>query len=1214
MSGIGEDEASADTGERIANTSEPSCGDPATAELQALQVEALAEIGNAVVITDSSANIIWVNRAFERLTGYCLKEVIGNSTRILKSGQTRRETYEDLWRTILSGAKWSGELINRRKDASVYHEEMTIAPLVNAAGTITNFVAVKRDITERKRLAQHTEMLANAVENSSNLIAITDSDGHITYANKALLESLQWSSTDLIGQHFRNLVSKNNSPEVLRRIANPVGWRGEILSPRKDGTDLAVLLSVNTIVGENGDAATIGIAQDITEQKRLNERMRMLANAVENSSNYVIITSPEGNTAYVNQALLESLQYSREELLGKHFRCLVSNTNPAGLVDQIGRPEGWRGECWARRSDGKDVPVLLNVSAIPGENGRVLGLVGIAQDITEQKRLNERIRMLANAVENSPNIVGMAGPDGRIIYANRKPFETLQYSIEEVIGRHFSEFVSKNNPPELLQEILNGSAQPGGWSGECLVPRKDGTDIPAFLSSSTVFAENGQLLGLLGIAQDISEQKVSQKELMFKNALLQAQAETTIDGILAVDQAKKVILSNRRFAEIWKIPQEMIDAGNDEPLLRHVLQQIADEAVFLERVEYLYSHPDARSKDEIRLKDGRVLDRYSSPLRDPEDRYLGRIWYFRDITERIRHEERMRLWSQVLDQSAEGIFICDMEERILVVNRAFEQLTGYSSEEVVGKTPRLLQSGRHDGRFYLEMWRTLLSTGVWRGEIWNRRKSGELYAEWLSISVVYDREGAPTHYIGIFSDVTARKRDQEKILRLAQFDSLTDLPNRVLLLERLSQTIQAAEHKNTRVAVMFLDIDRFKEVNDSLGHHTGDLLLQTVGRRLGAVTRHGQDTVSRMGGDEFVVIFPDVNAARQLTKVAEKLLSCLIPPISVDHHELTVTASIGIAIFPEDGSDAHELIRNADAAMYQAKNAGRNNFKFYTSDLHQRATESLSTENALRHAIDRHEFILHYQPQVNIQTGRLVGMEALIRWRRPDVGLVMPGNFIAIAEERGLIVPIGDWVLEEASRQAAEWRDSKLLSVPIAVNVSALQFRQRDFMEQLTATTEKHGVSPSCLDLELTERTVIRDPETTAEKLRILHAKGFHLSIDDFGTGYSSLNYLRRFPFDKIKIDRSFIADENGKNIVAAIIGLGRTLNLTVIAEGVETKEQAASLRAQGCDEAQGYLFGPAVPAEAFARSVTEWARTYRPKDPFLKPLTYYERAESTSA
>ena len=1102
LSGIAEEEASTIAGEEGAgNTSVPSCGAPATQQhpggLTRLQIEALSEIGDAVVITDSSANIIWVNRAFQQLTGYSPDEVISRSTRILKSGQTRREIYEDLWRTILGGKRWSGELINRRKDGALYHEEMTIAPLMDPDGSITNFVAVKRDITERKRLI---------------------------------------------------------------------------------------------------------------------DRMEMLANAVGNSSNHVVITSPAGNIAYVNQALLETLQYSREDLLGKHFRVLVSNSNPVDLIEKIGNPRGWKGECWARRSDGKDLPMLLNASAIRGEDGRVLGLVGIAQDISEQKRLNERMQMLANAVENTPNIVGMAGPDGRIIYANRRLLENLQYRIEEVLGRHFSELVSKNNPPELLQEILTANSRPAGWIGECLVPRKDGTDISALLSSSAVFGENGQLLGLLGIAQDISEQKVSEKELMFKNALLQAQAETTIDGILAVDQSKRIILSNRRFAEIWNIPQELIDAREDEPLLRHVLEQIADAPAFLERVEDLYNHPEERSKDEIRLKDGRVLDRYSSPLLDPENRYLGRIWYFRDITERIRHEERLRLWSQVLDQSAEGIFICDMQERILVVNRSFEQLTGYSSEEVVGKTPRILQSGRHDERFYLEMWRTLISTGVWRGEIWNRRKTGELYAEWLSISVVYDRAGTSTHYIGIFSDVTARKRDQEKILRLAQFDALTDLPNRVLLLERLNQTIQTAARKNIRVAVMFLDIDRFKEVNDSLGHHVGDLLLQTVGKRLTNVTRQGHDTVARMGGDEFVVIFPEVTDPKQMTKVAQKLLSCFLEPITLDQHHLTVTGSIGISIFPEDGSDAHELIRNADAAMYQAKNAGRNNFKFYTSDLHERATEILSTENALRLAIERQEFVLHYQPQVNIQTGKLVGMEALVRWKRPNVGLVLPATFIAIAEERGLIVPIGDWVLEEACCQAAQWQKSSVLSVPIAVNVSAVQFGHRHFVEHLFDTIGRHNLQPSRLDLEITERVVIRDPERTAEKLRALHAKGFHLSIDDFGTGYSSLSYLRRFPFDKIKIDRSFIADEDGKNIVAAIVALGRSLDLKVIAEGVETRQQMENLRVQGCDEAQGYLFGPAVSAGDFERSVIEWERSSDPKDPFVKPLTRQRRAESASA
>ncbi|HEX6803648.1 MAG TPA: PAS domain S-box protein [Terriglobales bacterium] len=1055
--------------------------------LRHLQANALAAIGNAVVLTDLSGNILWANPAFEQLTGYAVTEVAGKSTRLLKSGLTPVGLYQDLWQTILSGHKWSGEIINRRKDGSFYHEEMTIAPVMDGAGSLTNFVAVKKDITERKRLAERMQMLARAVENSSNLIAMTGPEGKLVYTNQALLDALQRSRESLLGRHFRELVSKNNSPEVLRELENPRDWRGECLSPRADGSD---------------------------------------------------------------------------------------------------------------------VRVLLNLGVIRGEGEQIVGLIGIAQDITDQKRLSERMQMLANAVEHSPDLVGMAGPDGRVVYANKALLETLRLSTDELLGAHFRKILSKNNPPHLLRQILTGSSQAGGWQGECLVPRTDGTDIPVLLSSNAVIAEDGRALGVLGVAQDITERKRAEKELFFKNALLQAEAETTIDGILAVDQSNRIILSNRRFGEIWNIPEALIAAGDDAPLLDYVTHQIEDVPGFLRLVEYLYEHRHEKRKDEIRLQDGRTLDRYTSPLLDPKGTYLGRIWYFRDISERIRGEERLKLWSQVLDQSAEGIFICDAQQNIVVVNSAFEQITGYSAQEAITKTPRILRSGRHDANFYLEMWRTLLSTGVWRGEIWNRRKNGELFAEWLSISVVYNRSGVPAHFVGIFSDVTERKRDQEKMLRLAQYDLLTDLPNRALLMEQLNQTIQVAERRKSKVGVMFLDLDRFKEVNDSLGHHAGDVLLQRVAERLSGGVRRGHDTVARMGGDEFVVIFPDLGNPRNLATIAHKLLSCFLSPVTIQEHELTVTASIGISLYPDDGLDAQELIRNADAAMYQAKAAGRNGYKFYTSDLNQRALEALSTENALRHAIERKEFALHYQPQVSLQTGQLIGVEALLRWNRHDTGMVMPSNFIGIAEERGLIVPIGRWVVEEACRQAAAWRRANAFSVPISVNVSAVQFRHRDFVDRLLSTIREYGISPGCLELELTERSVVHDPEGTGEKLRKLHGMGFRLAIDDFGTGYSSLSYLRRYPFDKIKIDRSFVMDENAANIVTAIIGLARSLNLKAIAEGVERYEQMEALRAQGCDEAQGFLFGPAVPAAEFEVSLREWQLDFDPANPFRKPLT----------
>jgi predicted signal transduction protein with EAL and GGDEF domain len=381
-----------------------------------------------------------------------------------------------------------------------------------------------------------------------------------------------------------------------------------------------------------------------------------------------------------------------------------------------------------------------------------------------------------------------------------------------------------------------------------------------------------------------------------------------------------------------------------------------------------------------------------------------------------------------------------------------------------------------------------------------------------------------------------------------------------------------------------------------LGHDAGDLLLKTLAKRLSDAVRD-EDTVARLGGDEFVVVFQGLHEAQEVTLLAQKLLSCLVLPVTLNGYELTVTASLGISLYPDDAADGQGMIRNADAAMYQAKGAGRNAFHFYTSDLNDRALELLSMENALRRAIERQEFVLHYQPQINIGSGAIVGAEALIRWNHPELGLVMPGKFISIAEERGLIVPIGNWVIEEATRQAGVWQNAGI-SIPIAVNVSAVQFRQKDFVEQLANSVRKHGITPSRIELELTEGIIMRDAETTIKILERLHEIGFQLSIDDFGTGFSSLNYLRRFPIDKIKIDRSFVSDvtqsESAASIVTAVISLAQSLKLKVIAEGVQTKEQLEILRVQRCDDAQGFLFSPALVSGEFEKLVYDWKPKYR--------------------
>jgi diguanylate cyclase (GGDEF)-like protein/PAS domain S-box-containing protein len=609
---------------------------------------------------------------------------------------------------------------------------------------------------------------------------------------------------------------------------------------------------------------------------------------------------------------------------------------------------------------------------------------------------------------------------------------------------------------------------------------------------------------------------------------------------------------------------------------------------------------DAAGDETIRIvsenltKDGRRIwcEWFNSPMRDSSGKVTRVLAMAQDVTARLIAEQELRLWSNVLAHSVEGIFICDPEQRILNVNSAFERLTGYAAQEVVGKTPRLLQSGRQSPAFYAAMWSTLLAAGSWSGEIWNRRKDGEQFLEWLSISVVYDEQRSIANFVGIFSDVTERKSAEERVARLARFDPLTDLPNRVLLADRLEQAIKTAQRAGTRVGVAFIDLDRFKEVNDSLGHKAGDVLLQEVARRLTGAVR-AEDTVARMGGDEFVVIFQHLQDAADATTWVTRVLHALRPPMDLEGHEITITASVGISMFPDDAGDAQELLRNADAAMYQAKGDGRDRVHFYTGTLNRRALNMLSVENGLRRALERDEFVLHFQPQLCVATGELIGAEALIRWNHPEQGLIMPGTFIPIAEERGLIRAIDEWVIREAVRQLAVWQGSGFCSVPIAVNVSTVPFHEKDFVERVARIITAGGIDPRQLEFELTESLTMKDVEASVEVMRKLNAMGIRFSIDDFGTGYSSLNYLRHFPIQKIKIDQSFVKEmtefPQSCGLVRGIVGLAKSLGLRVLAEGVETREQLQLLGEQGCDEAQGFLFSPALPVPQFEQLVRSW-------------------------
>ena len=570
------------------------------------------------------------------------------------------------------------------------------------------------------------------------------------------------------------------------------------------------------------------------------------------------------------------------------------------------------------------------------------------------------------------------------------------------------------------------------------------------------------------------------------------------------------------------------------------------------------------------------------PPRAHEIQALERTAYLTGLAvERAQDQATLRkLWLAV-EQSPHSIVITDLESRIEYVNQAFYAATGYTQQEVLGANPGLLKSGKTNPQTYTVMWEHLTQGKPWQGEFTNRRKDGSEYIEAVRISPIKQPDGKVTHYLAIKEDITQRKETEKQIHRLAYFDALTGLPNRLLLADRFSQALSMAQRQHEPLTLMFLDLDHFKNVNDTLGHPAGDELLVETTRRLLASVRAG-DTLSRQGGDEFLLLLPDCNPV-QAAHVAQKLMDSMAPVMHIEGHDVSVTLSIGIAIFPNDGADFNAMSKSADVAMYRAKEEGRNGYRFFTADMQVRSSRTLTLESHLRRALERNELQLVYQPQVSLANGQLVGVEALLRWHHPTLGVVSPVEFIPMAESSGLILPIGEWVLRTAARQLKDWMSQGLGRFTMAVNLSAVQFRDAGLSALVASVLQELRLPPDCLELELTESVAMSDPLGAVVAIDEINALGVHMAIDDFGTGYSSLSYLKRFKVDKLKIDKSFVqditTDPDDKAIASAIIGLASSLGLRTIAEGVETPGQLAWLRLQGCDEAQGYFFSQPLSA-----------------------------------
>jgi diguanylate cyclase (GGDEF)-like protein/PAS domain S-box-containing protein len=687
-------------------------------------------------------------------------------------------------------------------------------------------------------------------------------------------------------------------------------------------------------------------------------------------------------------------------------------------------------------------------------------------------------------------------------------------------------------------------------------------------------------------------QSLYQQQKSAYEARLQALVNATNDLIWMKDADGVYLFCNTMFERFFNAPQSEILGKTDYDFVN---KELAD---YFRQQDFAAMSKGTSNGNEEWLDFGDhsyngLFETLKTPVYNESGKLLGVMGIARDITERKKLESELRIAATAFEAHV-GIIVTDTERKILRVNKSFTEISGYSQEELIGQNPSILQSGRHDESFYQEMWNKIVRSGFWQGEIWDRRKNGEVYPKWMTISSVKDAEGTVTHYVSTQHDISERKAAEDKIWTLDFLDPLTRLPNRKLLLDRLQQAMSSSARSNIRGALLLIDLDDFKSINDTLGHEMGDFLLQQVALRL-VISIRDCDSVARTGGDEFVILLEglggsDKDAAEQTEAVGEKILATLNKPFQLGSYEYHCSSSIGMSLFKDAQQGNEEIFKQADIAMYQAKKSGRNTLRFFDPKVQEMISARALLERELRKAIERQQLQLHYQIQVD-SAYRPTGAEVLIRWAHPERGMVSPAHFIPLAEETGLILPIGLWVLETACAQLKLWeQEVQTRDLILSVNVSVKQFRQPHFAAQVEQVVQNHGINPTRLKLELTESMLMDDIETMILTMSAINNMGIRFSLDDFGTGYSSLQYLKRLPLTQLKIDQSFVrdlvSDDSDKAIVRTIIAMAHSLKLKVIAEGVETEEQRQLLFNKGCAHYQGYLFGKPVPIKEFEASL----------------------------
>ncbi|WP_082880832.1 PAS domain S-box protein [Methylomonas sp. DH-1] len=1168
------------------------------------------------IVYDRDEKVSFVNQAFIETFAYTIDDIPDRDAwwQLAYPDPDYRQTVKAIWQNQVEQHRqhqtWQKAAVTvRRKDGA---QRQVIASSVGLGesfedGYLVTYFDVSEQLHFEKALTAANLLLQTILETLPLRVFWKDTSCRYLGCNRLFARDAgRTQPAELIGREDADMAWKNQA-ELYRQDDRQVMQSGvarlNYEEPQTTPSGETIWLRTSKLPLRDSEQQVIGllgIYEDITafkaSQDALAETVSTLQATLEATADGILVVSLEGRIRSFNQRLLELWQIpdglirigdDGAELL----RFLIAQLkDPEYYLNQfhemVSHPER-ESSALLEFKDGR----LLERYSRPQKIGdKVIGRVWCYSDVTERRRLEQqllwRTAFLEALLESTPDGIVAVDRDGRKILQNRRISEIWRMPPE--IAEQTATLPQRNfarnqvADPKFMDDCIAEIEAHPDLSGQYEIELLDGSILE--LHTAPVSDDNASYLGRIWQFRDVTATRQAERALRRKEYYQRALLDNIPHAIWLKDPNSRLLAVNQEFAELFGADNPAALIGkNDFDIAPPELAKAyrADDQRVLETRQKLIV-------EEYIVDGGRrtLFETYKAPVIDEQGQLLGTVGFARDISEARKNEENLRLAALVYDNSSEAMIVVDADNNILSVNPAFTAMTGYRAEEVIGQNPSLLHSGEHDRAFYRDMWRALETTGAWRGEIKNRRKDGRMFVEELAINTIYNADGKPQRRVALFSDITQRKQSEEQIWRQANFDPLTALPNRRMFRDRLELEIKKAHRLQQSFALLFIDLDRFKEVNDTLGHDLGDALLKQTALRLQACVRES-DTVARLGGDEFTIILSELETPESCEPVARHLLEQLSAPFDLDGESAYVSASIGITIYPNDSSDVSQLLKNADQAMYAAKNQGRNNFCFFTRALQEALVARAALLADLRRALAESQFLLYYQPIIDLQTGLAHKAEALLRWQHPSRGLTGPGHFIALAEETGLINEIGDWVFQAAARQVAIWRRQISDEFQISVNKSPVQFQNPHHTpEDWFAYLDRLGLPGQSIVVEITEGLLLDAGTSVHNHLMAFRDAGMQVAIDDFGTGYSALSYLKKFDIDYLKIDQSFVrnlaADSSDFILCEAIIVMAHKLGLKVVAEGVETEQQRALLAAIGCDYGQGYLFSEPLPAGLF--------------------------------